>query len=112
MNRNDLPVRRTMCGTCPYREGSEYAYLKDDLTRSAMSEASRICHSTGSDNGIHRRTGVPSHICRGSRDVQLQMFHSIGVIDAPTDEAWNNKRVEIGMRPQTVQNPSKKQKAT
>jgi hypothetical protein len=76
-----------MCGTCPFREGSPHAYLAPDLAISAISCSSRICHSTGS-NAINRRTGKPERLCRGARDVQLKHFHRLGVIDAPTDQAW------------------------
>lgn len=87
---------RHMCATCPFRPGSKYAFLVPDLAASALSEASRICHSTGS-NGINRRTGKPSRLCRGARDLQLRLFASNGFIEAPTDEAWNKKRKELGV---------------
>lgn len=82
------------CATCPFREGSEYAELSGTLGESALTERSRICHSTGS-NAIHRRTGKPEALCRGARDLQLNYFHSIGFIDAPTDEAWQSKCREL-----------------
>ncbi len=96
----DLPVRTTMCATCPFREGSPYAFLVPDLTKSALTEATRICHSTGSNNGINHRTGKPPAVCRGARDLQIQFFHAFGVIEAPTEDAWNKKRMELGMKPQ------------
>lgn len=89
-----LPLCRVMCATCPFRDGSPTGYLRTDLTMSALAEASRICHSTGSDNAFHRRTGKPSALCRGARDVQLNYFASIGFLDAPTDEAWAKKWAE------------------
>ncbi len=85
------------CATCPFREGSQYAYLAGDLGRSALGEASRICHSTGSNNAINRRTGKPSMLCRGARDLQLKYFTAIGFLDKPTDEAWESKRKELGL---------------
>lgn len=97
----DEPLRKTMCQTCPFRPGSPYAFLANDLAESAVTKASRICHSTGSD-GIHRRTGVKPHLCRGARDIQLQVMFALKVIDAPTDEAWNEARVKIGMKPIVV----------
>lgn len=101
----NLPVRKTMCATCPFRPGSPTAYLAADLAASACSEASRICHSTGSDNLFHRRTGKKQHICRGARDLQLGLMTALRVISEPTDEAWNKKRIEIGMKPQVIKNP-------
>jgi hypothetical protein len=95
---NRIPVRETQCATCPWREGSPYAHLREDLERSALSEASRICHSTGSNNAINARTGLPERICRGSRDVQLRVLHGIGFLEAPTDAAWEKKWSEIKER--------------
>lgn len=86
-----ISVRATKCATCPFREGSKYSALAPQLAASALTEASRICHSTGSNNAINRRTGKPASICRGSRDVQLQHFVGIGFIPEPTDEAWAEK---------------------
>ena len=105
MSSDNMPVRETMCATCPFRPGSKTAYLAETLAASALSEASRICHSTGSDNAFHKRTGKPPHICRGSRDVQLGVMASYGVIAEPTDEAWNNQRVAIGMKRIAIKDP-------
>jgi len=86
-----------MCATCPFREGSKTEFLRLHLTESALTEASRICHSTGTNNAFHRRTGKPEHLCRGARDVQIHFFHCIGMIDAPTDAAWDAKCKELGL---------------
>ncbi len=77
-----------MCATCPWRKNSKYAFLKKDLQESALTRVSRICHSTGSNNAVNRRTGKPAKICRGARNEQLQMFHRLGLLKAPTDAAW------------------------
>jgi hypothetical protein len=82
-----MKVCKTMCATCPFREGSKYASLAPSLTLSALSEASRICHSTGT-NAIGGKTGKPSRICRGARNIQIRMFVSMGLLNEPTDEAW------------------------
>ena len=100
----NLPVRSVMCSTCPFRPGvpAKYAAVRDVIAESATTEATRICHQTGSDNAFHRRTGRPRAVCAGARELQLKMFHSMGVISAPTNEAWNAARVKIGMRAQEV----------
>ena len=89
-----LPVQPVMCATCPFRPGSKTAFLANDLALSALSEASRICHSTGSNNAFNRRTGKPPALCRGARVIQLNYFAAIGFIEAPTDEAWAKKLSE------------------
>jgi hypothetical protein len=92
-----MPVNKTMCDTCPFREGSPYAYLAADLRLSALGQSSRICHSTGSNNAINRRTGKPAALCRGARDIQLKVFHAIGFLSEPTDAAWTAKCREMGI---------------
>lgn len=104
MNTTDMPLRVTMCATCPFRHGSPYAHLAPMLAQHALDNSSRICHSTGS-NAIHRRTGKASHLCRGARDVQILFMAGIKIIDAPTDEAWNVARVKCGMQPTIIKDP-------
>lgn len=90
-------ICNVMCPTCPFRPGSKYANLAPGLAESALTEASRICHSTGSNNGINRRTGKRPMFCRGARDVQLRFFSAIKFISEPTDEAWATKRAELSV---------------
>jgi hypothetical protein len=80
------PVTK-MCNTCPFKENSPYANLRDTLTESALTTTSRICHNTG-NNAIHPQTGKPEKLCRGARDIQLKVMHALKVITEPTDEAW------------------------
>lgn len=91
------PTNATMCATCPWRDESPYAYLRADLERSALTANSRICHSTGSNNAINKRTGKPERLCRGARNMQLRAMFAMGVIAAPTDEAWDAKCLELGL---------------
>lgn len=91
------PTRSTKCPTCPFRAGSPYAYLAHSLAESALTEASRICHSTGSGNAINHRTGIKPLLCRGARDVQLKHWARLRVIEAPTDAAWAKKCRELGL---------------
>lgn len=93
-----MPVLKAKCATCPFREGSPYAHLAADLATGALTSRSRICHSTGSNNAINRRTGKPPALCRGARDIQLAHFFRIKFIAAPTDEAWAAKLQEIQIK--------------
>lgn len=96
----NMPIQPVMCATCPFRPGvpEKYAVLKDSIAESAMTAASRICHSTGTNNAFHRRTGKPAGLCRGARDLQLLMFARMGFISEATDEAWEQKVQECGLR--------------
>lgn len=53
-------------------------------------EASQTCHSTGV---VHGKSDT--HLCRGARDFQIQIFHRLGVISSPTDEAWTDANARI-----------------
>lgn len=91
------PVNKTMCATCPWREGSPYAYLRNSLEERALGHESRICHSTGSNNAINARTGKPEALCRGARDAQLRFLSSTGFLSEATDEAWTAKCQELNI---------------
>jgi hypothetical protein len=91
----DLPVLKRQCKTCPFKAGSPHAGLSGALAASALSEASRICHSTGGNNAINRRTRKKPALCRGARDVQLQYFTAIGFLPKPTDACWAKKLAEL-----------------
>lgn len=95
--KKNPPVREAKCATCPFRDGVDlkYSCLRGMLTQAALTEASRICHSTGKNNAFHEDTGKPEELCRGARDVQLQFFFAIGFIEAPTDEAWAERWREV-----------------
>jgi hypothetical protein len=90
-------VQPVMCATCPFRKGSAYASLAPYLTKQALTASNRICHSTGS-SAILGRTGKTPMICRGTRDIQLSTFYALKVIEAPTDEAWNNALTKLNAR--------------
>lgn len=91
----NMPVQAQMCATCPFREGSKYECLRTDITMSAITEANRICHSTG--RNALMRNSKPERFCRGARNVQLRFFHGLGLLKSATDEAWAAKRKEIGI---------------
>ena len=92
----DMPVQKSMCATCPWREGSPYEFLRNELARSAVMESNRICHSTGSSSIVYPKgTGKPDRVCRGARNTQLAVFHGAGFLAAPTDEAWCAKVEEM-----------------
>lgn len=79
----------------PLSPGSKYASLAPDLARAANTQASRICHSTGPRNAINPRPGKPARLCRGARNAQIEHWHRIGFISAPTQEAWDAKLAEL-----------------
>jgi hypothetical protein len=89
---------KKQCATCPFRNGSPHAELRGLLSISALSEASRICHSTGK-NALYE-TDKPERLCRGARDLQIRTFHAIGFLEEPTDACWQAKwdAIKKGLR--------------
>lgn len=82
------PVRPKHCATCPFHDAG-WVQLRDFLTHRALEDRSPLCHQSGPGALKKGPQWLPKpHICRGARDLQLQVFHRFGMIDAPTDEAW------------------------
>ncbi len=90
-----IPVRKASCATCPFLD-TGWTHVRDFLTKRALTEGSPICHSTGGKDALTHSLG-PTQICRGARDFQIQYFYRIGFLDAPTEEAWEAKRRELGI---------------
>jgi hypothetical protein len=91
MKASKLPIRQTMCATCPFRD-TGWTHVRDFLQHRALTEGSPICHSTG--NALVKRQGK-SHICRGARNFQIDFFYRIGFLTEPTDAAWNEKLAQL-----------------
>lgn len=95
MKHKRLPVMSAMCATCPFRPDSPHREFFVPLAYSAMTDASRICHSTGV-NDLYQ-SGKPERLCRGARNLQLKLWAKSGFISAATDRAWDAKCREIGI---------------
>lgn len=94
-------VMKAKCATCPFRsDGNGYREVANLLSDRALNEATPICHSTGSSDVTPRNKKVSklNLACRGARDIQLQLFAAIGFIEAPTDEAWEKKKKQMGLK--------------
>jgi len=84
-----------MCATCPFRQEG-WTHVRDLLQERALNEATPICHSTGS-KPLSKRLKKTAHACRGARNLQLQVFAAIGFLEAATDEAWEQKCIELNL---------------
>ena len=88
---SQMAVNKVKCPTCPFGDNG-CRQVRASVEKRIVSEASQTCHHTGS---IH---GKPdTRLCRGARDFQLELFHRMGFLDEPTDEAWDAKRKELGV---------------
>lgn len=83
-------VQKVKCKTCPWRDDSPLAYLRSELMATALTESNHLCHAP-------QLAGQEEHSvhCRGTRDHQLEVFHRMGVLEAPTDEAWAKALQEL-----------------
>lgn len=75
-----MPVRKRQCATCVFKaecDGGIHlaAGRREEIQVNLLRGINQICHHGNSS------------ICRGGRDFQLQVFHRMGIIDAPTDAA-------------------------
>jgi hypothetical protein len=91
----DWPVMAKQCATCVLRCDEHGRYVDPHLANSViercLTQASQICHHSA----LHGKK--QTHLCRGVRDFQIMIFHRMGFLSAPTDEAWQNRRDELGI---------------
>lgn len=83
---SNMPVMKGKCKSCPFHEKHQgQIEIANMVRKRCMTEASQVCHHP------QLQGKKETHLCRGARDYQQQIFHRMGVIDAPTDEAWERK---------------------
>lgn len=74
------------CESCPFQEDTgsrgNWKEVREMVTKRCLTEKSQLCHKP------QIKGKKPTHLCRGARDLQLRFMHQLGVIKAPTDEAW------------------------
>lgn len=85
-----LPVMSKRCESCPFNDDGCKSIRQMVMDRSL--EMSQTCHSTGVVHGKE-----DTHLCRGARDYQIELMYRLGVIESPTDEAWDKKRKAVGI---------------
>ena len=93
---SQFPVNKGKCATCPFRTDTRGRYpdsqLVSKVQQTALNQGSQICHH-------HELVGKePSHLCRGARDFQLKIFHSLGILDTPTDDCWDKAQGQLDSR--------------
>lgn len=89
VDSSTLPVMPQKCPTCPFGDNDVLGVRK--AIEVVLMEGVRICHK-------HELNGFRGNfICRGAFDEQCEIFYRMGVVSAPTQEAWDQKRREVGM---------------
>ena len=80
-------VMSKQCTTCPWKSDRDRLELTAEemamLTKMVLSEANIRCHHAAFSGKAETK------ICRGARNLQLKVFHSLGVLDEPTDACWS-----------------------
>ncbi len=94
----EMPIMPEMCATCPFREDRDGVdEVRTGVMQRVLTEGSQTCHSNGIANGEPH----DSHLCRGARNFQLEVFARLGVIKEPTDEAWDKRCQSMGLVKET-----------
>lgn len=89
LNPTDLrtyPVQKKPCKTCPFAGETPLILPQSDLVNyyeNLLGNGQHFCHSVNN-----------SKICRGGRNFQLKWLCSVGMLDEPTDEAFNQAMKE------------------
>lgn len=93
-NCHDWPVMKAQCSTCVFkRTPDDRHWVYPDLAEMVeerMMRVSQICHAPA------LKGKKQDHLCRGTRDRQIEIFYRLGFLNEPTDEAWQAKRKELG----------------
>lgn len=86
LDRNDMrtyPVQKSACKTCPFAGKEPIQLLPENLSKYLNNllslDGQHICHTT------------QANICRGGRDIQLRILCGIGLLNEPTDIAFEQE---------------------
>lgn len=91
----NLKVQKACCVTCPFKKNEKGHWNDPELAGAVIQrtlfKAQQLCH--GSKGGGPGETVDQdlTRLCRGARDYYLEIYHRVGMIDEPTDEAWQRK---------------------
>ena len=89
-NVRNWPVMKSKCATCPFGDKGDLQ-IRTRVEKQVLDTASQICHHPK----LHGKK--ETHLCRGARDFQEQIFFRMGFLEAPTDAAWETKLKELGI---------------
>jgi hypothetical protein len=86
-------VNKKRCATCPFNKNGDREIRAKVETR--VMSVSQLCHHTSNLT-----------LCRGARDHQMAVLVRMGMLDEPTDEAWNRKCEELGIKANNIKGES------
>ena len=88
----NYPTRKQKCVTCPFRVDDDGMFYDPSLVSELQVRSftsSHLCHHPTLYGEAE------THICRGSRDYQIEMFFRLGYLEEPTDQAWEKAKAEL-----------------
>lgn len=88
--KDDTRINSASCGSCPFRDNGL------DLNTAKITEIkiylikghNHFCHSDPTNHTI----------CRGGRSYQLHIWHRLGIITEPTDNALREALIGSGLK--------------
>lgn len=86
LNPTDLrtyPVQKKPCKTCPFAGETPLIIPQSDLVNyyeNLFGNGQHFCHSTSNRK-----------FCRGGRNIQLKWLCAVGILDEPTDKAFDEE---------------------
>ena len=84
-------INSTKCKSCPFREGGlDLGVTRiNEIMTYLVAGVNHFCHSDKTERTI----------CRGGRDYQLEIWHRVGILDHPTDDALGKALIVSGLTP-------------
>lgn len=81
INAAEMPTMPAHCKTCPFAPNGDKQLMSKVIDRT-MFQASQICHGS---EGPRRQ---PRFLCKGARDLTVQVLHGMGILAEATDECF------------------------
>lgn len=86
---SSMQVMTVACSTCPFENAHKGGRLRPETLTECVEQvvtlqSQHLCHTVNNKK-----------LCRGARTLMLRVMCMQGLIDAPTDEAYDRARIEV-----------------
>jgi len=85
-NGDDMKINLIRCKTCPFNKNGD-PVVRATVQYRVLNIGTQHCHHTNNKT-----------LCRGARDFQIGVLHKSGFLESPTEEAWQKKCDEMGIK--------------
>jgi len=90
-----LKPQKACCATCPFKKNERGHWqdsgLANTVIQRTLLKSQQLCHGSKGGGPDEKIDQEHTRLCRGARDYYLEIYHRLGMIDEPTDEAWQRK---------------------